>query len=142
MKLIIAAALAATALTAVAAPAMAQGYGPPPPGPGYGPPAPQQYGPPPQPGQFGPPPAGAFSIDQRIDWMQDRINHGRMDGSLDHFEADRVQAELNSIRSEEKRDRFYHWGKLRGGDRTHIQMRLDRLGATIHWMHDAPRRPW
>ena len=142
MKLIIAAALAATALSAVTAPAMAQGYGPPPPAPGYGPPPPQQNGPPPPPTQFGPPPQMAMDIDQRINWMQDRINHGRMDGALNPPEADRCQAELNSIRSEEKRDRFNHWGKLRGGDRAHLQMRLDRLSATIHWMHDAPRRPW
>jgi len=127
MKLIIAAALAASALTAGSVPAMAQPYGPPPPPPGYGPP--------PQP--------GAMDIDQRIDWMQRRIDHGQMDGALDPREAKRCQDELNSIRSEEKRDRFRHWGKLRDGDRQHIEARLDQLAATIHWMRDdGQRRPW
>ena len=126
MKLIIAAALAASALTSVAAPALAQPYGPPPP---------HEYGPPPAP--------VAIDIDQRIDWMQRRIEHGRMDGALDPREAKRCQDELNSIRSEEKRDLFRHWGKLRGGDRDHLQARLDQLGATIHWMRDdGQRRPW
>lgn len=126
MKTLIAAALAATALTAISAPAMAQPYGPPPPAPEYGPQHP-----------------GAMNIDQRIDWMQGRINHGRMDGALDPREAERCQAELNSIRSEVKRDRLHHWGQLRGGDRQHLEQRLDQLSATIHWMRDdGQRRPW
>ena len=127
MKLIIAAALAASALTAVAAPALAQPYGPPPPRREYG----------------SAPAARAMDIDQRIDWMQRRIDHGRADGALDSREAKRCQDELNSIRSEEKRDRIHHWGKLRDGDRQHIEARLDQLAATIHWMRDdGQRRPW
>ena len=47
-------------------------------------PALAQYGPP----RYGPPPAAApaprgWELDRRIDWLQQRIERGRADGSLD-----------------------------------------------------------
>ncbi len=145
MKLIIAAALAATALSTIAAPAMAQPYGPPPPPPHdwHGPDGPQGPGGPGGPGFGGPGAPGGWDIDRRLDWVQDRIAHGRADGSLDRREAMHAQRSLNSIRNEERRDRYYNGGQLREGDRFRLQQRLDRLNDQLHWMRQNDvRRPW
>ena len=123
MKLIIAAALAAAtvagALAGAVAPASAQPYGgqpygPPPPPPGYQnggqPYGGQPYGPPPpQPGyQNGGPgyaAPGGWEIERRIDWIQQRIIHGRQDGSLNKHEARRAEGTLGSIQYEVQNDR-------------------------------------
>jgi hypothetical protein len=129
MKLIIAAALAATAVVGLAAPASAQPYGPPPgdhPHMDHGPMVP-----------------GGWDINRRIDWMQQRINQGRMDGSLDRHEARRVERELGSIRGEAERARMSHGGRLNDFDRQRLQDRLDHLNDQIHWLRNNDvRRPW
>lgn len=165
MKLILAAALAATAVAAVSAPALAQSYGPPPgdwhgqgtdqaPGPGYdhdhgpgGPGYDHDHGPGGPdydhgPGFQGPGPGGGWDIDHRIDWMQDRINHGRDDGSLWPHAAARAQRSLNSIRSQERHARYRDGGHLSDFDRQGLEQRLDQLNDQLHWMHPAPPRPW
>ncbi len=156
MKLFIAAALAATALSAVSAPAMAQPYGPPPPppsgdwhgqGPGYGPPPPQPQGDWHHPGGPGdwhnPGGPGGWDLDHRMDWMQDRINQGRQDGSLNGREASRVQRALNGIRAAERHDRWRNGGGLNDYDRQALQDRLDRLNDQIRWLrHNDVARPW
>ena len=141
MKMIIAAALAATAMSTIAAPALAQPYGPPPPPPhdwhGSGP------GGPGAPGFNGPGAPGGWDIDRRIQWVQDRIDHGRADRSLDRREAYRAQRGLDSIRSEERRDRYHNGGRLNDGDRFRLQDRLDHLNDQIRWMRQNDvRRPW
>jgi hypothetical protein len=140
MKLIIAAALAATAISTIAAPALAQPYGPPPP-----PPAPHDWHPggPGGPGFGGPGAPGGWDIDRRIDWVQDRIARGRADGSLDRREAFRAQRALDGIRAEERRDRYHNGGRLNDGDRIGLQGRLDQLNDRLHWMRQNDvRRPW
>jgi len=99
------------------------------------------YGPP-------PPPPRAYApmrwdINQRIHWIQDRINHGAADGSLDPNEFQRVQGELNGIKREDKADRYANGGHLDGPTRANLEARLDQLNAQIHWLraHDEPR-PW
>jgi hypothetical protein len=121
------AALAAAA--AVAAPAFAQPYGPPPPPrPSYGPP---------------PPVPGGWDIDRRIQWTQDRINHGAADGSLDRHEFRRVQGQLNGIRHDEQRARWHNGGRLDDRARDILSDRLNHLNDEIHWLRDnGPRRPW
>jgi hypothetical protein len=121
MKNTLLAALAAlTALGAVAAPAMAQPYGPP--------------------GMGGP---EAWDLVRRIDWTQDRIIHGRDDGSIDRREFDRVEGELYRIRHEDQVYRSHHDGHLDERLRVDLERRLDRLNDQIHWMreHNEPR-PW
>jgi hypothetical protein len=109
--------IALSAATAIAAPVMAQPYG-------------AERG-------------GGWDIDRRIGWVEDRIRHGRDDGSLDRREFDRVQGELNGIRREEGDMRFHHGGRLTDGDRADLAGRLDRLNDQIHWMHVRnEQRPW
>lgn len=123
MKRILFTGLAALTLMG-AAPALAQPMGPPHPG-------------------YGPGPASGWDLDRRIDWMQQRINRGRDDGSLDRREAWRVQQELNRVRRDEDRMRGMHGGRLWDRDRMMLQARLDRLNDQIHWMrHNDERRPW
>ncbi len=117
--------LAAT--TALAAPALAQPYGPPPPGPGF----------------HGRDRPGGWAIDRRIDWTQDRINRGRADGSLDRHEFRRVQSQLNGVRHQFQRARWRSGGRLDDRAREMLAARLDRLNDEIRWLrHNDERRPW
>ena len=126
MKLVLKGAVAALAVLS-AVPAVAQPYRPPPPGaeaPGM-------------------PPQGGWDIDRRINWMQERIERGRSDGSLDRHEARRVQMGLDRIRDDATRLRDRHGGRLWDRDRDMLQGRLDHLNDQIRWLrHNDERRPW
>ena len=56
-------------------------------------------------------------LQQRIDWLQQRIQRGRADGSLDRQEARRAQVQLDALRR----------------DADVLQQRLDDLSRTIRW---------
>jgi hypothetical protein len=56
-------------------------------------------------------------LQQRIDWLQQRIDRGRSDGSLGRGEADRAQRELAMLR----------------GDADALNRRLDDLSRNIRW---------
>lgn len=71
---------------------------------------------------------------QRIQFLQDRVNHGVADGSLDRREAGRVNHELNGVR---QWIHHMHWedaGHLTPGQRGQIQGRLDGISRQIRWM--------
>jgi hypothetical protein len=100
----------------------------------------QPYGPPPPPGSYAP---GGWDIGQRIHWIQDRIIRGRDDGSLDFREFRRVQGELNSIKNEDRADRYRNGGALDGPTRHNLEERLNHLNEQIHWIHEHNEaRPW
>lgn len=70
---------------------------------------------------------------ERIAFLQDRIDRGRADGSLDRHEADRASRELNGVRQWIHR---LHWeddGRLTPDQRGRVQARLDQLSAQIRW---------
>ena len=69
---------------------------------------------------------GGWDLDRRLDWLQQRINRGRDDGSLDRREAWRAQRKLDSIRYDERRARYRHHGSISDNDRAELQARLDR----------------
>lgn len=124
MKLALKAAVAALALLS-ALPAAAQSY--------------RDRGPPP----YGASAPSGWDLNRRMDWMQQRIDHGREDGSLDRREARRAQSELNRIRDDESRMRDHHGGRLWDRDRDVLQARLDRLNDQLRWLrHNDERRPW
>lgn len=86
---------------------------------------------------------GGWDIDRRINWIQERINRGRGDGSLDRHEFYRVQGELNSVRREERGMRAHHFGHLDDGDRAVLEGRLNQIGDQIHWIREHnDHRPW
>jgi hypothetical protein len=105
------------------APALAQPYGPPPPGYGH--------------------PRGEWDLGRRIEWTQGRIDRALAGGALDRREYDRVQGELNGIRREFDRVRAYEMGHVDERHRADLAVKLDRVNEQIHWMHEwAERRPW
>ena len=90
-----------------------------------------------------PPPAydrGAFwheaptGVEQRIDWMQTRIEHSRDSGSLDPRQLGYAQHELNDIRRMDSNLRARDGGALSEADRGYLQSRLDNLGQNLRWM--------
>ncbi len=128
--------LAATALM-LSAGAFAQM---PPPGPGWN-------GGPPPPGagpgwQRGGPgwDANAFwrgapdNPNERIHFLRDRINRGRMDGSLDPREYARVNGELNGLQRWIERMHWQDQGHLTPDQRGRVQGRLDQISQQIRWM--------
>ena len=95
-----------------------------------------QYAPPGRGGYDG----GAFwrgapdSPRQRIQFLQDRINRGIGDGSLDRREARSALNELNNIRRMDARMHYDNYGHLPPQDRGIIQARLDQLSQRLHWL--------
>jgi hypothetical protein len=94
-------------------------------------------------GAHGPGQAGAWDINRRIEWLQHRIDRGRDDGSLDRQEAWRVQGRLDEIGRDARRMRRQNGGWLRGDQRDMLNARLDRLNDRIRWLrHNDDQRPW
>jgi hypothetical protein len=123
MKSLIALALCASAVS-VAAPALAQPYGPPPGSrgvvePGHG-------------------------LREQLDTLEGRVQEGIRAGQIDRGEADRANRELGSIRGEMARLREANGRDLSDLDRGRLQERLDALSRSIHWMRQnapAPTAP-
>jgi hypothetical protein len=90
-------------------------------------------------------PVSAATLDlfHREAWIQDRIDHGRKDGSLSDSEAHRVQDALKKIEHDEEFDTRTNNGQLSAKDRSAIEARLDELSGAIHWEKaNDVRRPW
>jgi hypothetical protein len=75
---------------------------------------------------------------QRIQFMQDRVNRGVADGSIDRREAWRVNRELNGVRQWIQR---MHWQgqRLTPDQRARVQARLDQISRQIRWMRHNDR---
>jgi hypothetical protein len=75
---------------------------------------------------------------QRIQFMQDRVNRGVADGSLDRREAWRVNRELNGVRQWIRR---MHWQgeRLTPEQRSRVQARLDQISQQIRWLRHNGR---
>lgn len=70
---------------------------------------------------------------ERIQFLQDRINRGVADGSLDRRQAWRANRELNNIRQWIHRMRW-QGERLSPDQRMRVQARLDDISRQIHWM--------
>lgn len=70
---------------------------------------------------------------QRIQFLQDRVNHGVADGSLDRRQAWRINRELDGVRQWIRR---MHWQgeRLTPDQRARVQARLDEISRQIRWM--------
>jgi hypothetical protein len=71
---------------------------------------------------------------QRIQFLQDRVNAGIADGSLDRREAGRVNGELNGMRGWIHRMHWEDAGRLTPSQRAQVQGRLDGISRQIHWL--------
>ena len=70
---------------------------------------------------------------ERIRFLQDRINRGISDGSLNRREAARANGELDRIRAMDRRMHYDSGGRLDDRDRAILQQRLDDLSRRIRW---------
>jgi hypothetical protein len=87
--------------------------------------------------------ATGWDLSHREIWVQDQIDHGRKDGSLNESEAQRVQDGLKKIEHDEQFDMRTNNGQLSAKDRAAIESRLDDLTDHIHWAKtDDVHRPW
>ena len=75
-------------------------------------------------------PAGPW---ERIRFLQDRIDRGIADGSLDRREGMRAQMELRRVRMKAGEMRRRDRGMFDAADSAAIQDRLDRLSQQIRW---------
>lgn len=91
-----------------------------------------------------PPAPGAWDLNRREAWLQQRIDGGVANGSLTRQEQRRVQRELRRIKHDENRLRRHEGGVLRERDVVRLERRLDVLSDHVRWSkHDADeRRPW
>jgi hypothetical protein len=88
-------------------------------------------------------PHGDWTLKQREDWLYNRLDKARDDGSINASEFDRVHHEMDGIRADEHRQRDVHDGQLTDNETSMLEARLDTVASQIHWLHeDAFRRPW
>ncbi len=86
---------------------------------------------------------GDWTLKQREDWLSDRLDKSRADGSLDHAEFDHARQELNDLRHEEDHMRDHAHGQLTDNETADLEARLDAMAAKIHWANMATyTRPW
>lgn len=97
--------------------------------------------------QYAPPPGPPHAYDrdafwrgapdspyQRIQFLQDRVNRGLADGSLDRHEGSRVQHELDGVRHWIHNMHWEDEGKLTPDQRGRVQARLDQISGQIRWL--------
>jgi hypothetical protein len=86
---------------------------------------------------------GDWTLREREDWLNDRLDKSRVDGSLDRIEFDRAKHDLNDLRHEEDRMRDDKHGQLTDNETANLEARLDDMAAKIHWANMAAyTRPW
>jgi hypothetical protein len=78
----------------------------------------------------------------RIAFLQQRIDRGMADGSLDRREGRRSQAELNDIRRQADQFRYRDRGGLSPPHADYIQSRLDGLSQRVRWQRQNGAYAW
>ena len=88
-------------------------------------------------------PHGNWTLRQREEWLNNRLDKARDDGSLDRHEYDRVRQDLHGIKKDEDSFRDSHDGQLTDNENSELESRLDTAAAQIHWLHENSfQRPW
>ncbi len=86
---------------------------------------------------------GDWTLRQREEWLSDRLEKSRNDGSIDRGEADRAKRDLSDLRHEEDRLRDGAHGQLTDNQIADFEMRLDAMAAKIKWANAAAySQPW
>ena len=87
--------------------------------------------------------SGNWTLKQREEWLNSRIDKARDGHDLDGREADRVHHELDRIRDDENHMRDRHDGQLTDNETATLEARLDDMASKIQWAHEtAFQRPW
>jgi len=71
---------------------------------------------------------------ERIQFLQDRINRGISDGSLNRGEGMRAQQQLNNIKRQAWQMRRRGGGQLNARDNAWLQRELDNLSRRLRWL--------
>lgn len=71
---------------------------------------------------------------QRLDFLQQRIDNGRRDGSLTPNEARRAQYQLRNLRRQAMHMRQRDGGRMSAADSAWLQTRLDTVSRNVRWM--------
>ena len=101
--------------------------------------------PPPPPPEAAPVPEPAhrdWTLDEREQWLQGRIDRGVDEHRLSGHEVVRGQGELQAIRKEQASLTERDGGALSPEDRTYLVGRLDQLNQTLKWEGRNPPPPW
>jgi hypothetical protein len=86
---------------------------------------------------------GNWTLKEREEWLQNRLDTARHEGSLDRHEYKRVKQELHGIHEDEETMRDHHDGQLTDNQTADLEARLDDVGAKIHWLRENSfQRPW
>ena len=84
-----------------------------------------------------------WDIDRREQWLNERVERGVADGSLDHREAHKVHDKLRDIHRLEDRMRMRDGGRLNDEDRAVLEDKLEDVSNRIHWMRENNEAaPW
>jgi len=89
-----------------------------------------------------PEPHRDWTLDEREQWLQGRIDRGVDDHRLSGHEVVRGQGELQAIRKEQAALLQRDGGALSPEDHTYLVGRLDQLNQTLKWEGRNPPPPW
>ena len=137
MKRFIVAAAALASLGLLQTAAHAQPYGP------YNPPYQQPYNPHPDRDyerHYGEE-DNQWDLDQRIRWLEDRIERGQESGEIDRYAAYRARQQIEGVRHDEDRYRARQHGRLTESERERLIDRIEAISRELHWREDY-REPW
>jgi hypothetical protein len=86
---------------------------------------------------------GDWTLRQREDWLNDRLEKSRNDGTLERGESDRARRDMSDLRHEEDRLRASAHGQLTDNQTADLEARLDTMAAKIKWANAAAyAQPW
>jgi hypothetical protein len=86
---------------------------------------------------------GDWTLRQREDWLSDKLDKSRGDGSLDRAEFDRARRDMSDLRREEGNMRDAAHGQLTDNQTADLEGRLDTMAAKIKWANaTAYAQPW
>ncbi len=86
---------------------------------------------------------GDWTLRQREDWLNDRLDKSRANGTLDREQFDMAKHEMADLRREETMLRDHAHGQLTDNQTADLEERLDTMAAKIHWANEAAyTRPW
>jgi hypothetical protein len=86
---------------------------------------------------------GDWTLKQREDWLSDKLDKSRGDGSLDKIQYDRAHRDMSDLRHEESRMRDAAHGELTDNQTADLEVRLDAMAAKIKWANaNAYAQPW
>jgi hypothetical protein len=86
---------------------------------------------------------GDWTLKEREDWLSDRLDKARDDGSVGHHEYDRVHSQISGIKDMENSMRGHHHGQLTDDETQMLEAQLNDVADHIQWLHEnAFQRPW